>query len=243
MKHLKLFNDSASYDTWKNSEDYVTPNVSYVVEGNFVDYNAYVIEKLIMQVGNKYPDVVTRLAAIANKYAPSAINNFINELFNAPETPEHVKSWDTESYVDDVRIKCNELSDINEYIITFKVCVSIFDPSYDWSNPDWDDPTINEKYFDFSDEKSLILSSEDCDFIKSLGVYDSISNIERPLVSFLDIYNNDYDENGNWVPNQGTLNNISSVIFSMYNENNWGGRNYRLDSDYNYELFEIMSPS
>lgn len=41
MKHLKLFNDTASYETWKNSEDYVLPNVSYTEDGNLY-YNAYV---------------------------------------------------------------------------------------------------------------------------------------------------------------------------------------------------------
>lgn len=229
MKHLKLFNDSASYDTWKNSEDYVTPNVSYVVEGNFVDYKAYVIEKIVMQVGNKYPDVATRLVAIANKYIQSSINNFVNELFNAPETPEHVKSWDTESYVDNVRIECNELGDFNKYIITFNVCVSIFDPSYDWSNPDWDDPTINEKYFDFSDEKSLILSSEDCDFIKSLHV-----GTEELRLSYLHIGNDIYDENG--VPNHGILNNIYDISFSMYYEPSNSYIQYYLNVNNNYEL-------
>lgn len=34
MKHLKLFNDVASYEAWKNSEDYVLPNVSYTEDGN-----------------------------------------------------------------------------------------------------------------------------------------------------------------------------------------------------------------
>lgn len=40
MKHLKLFNDNASYEAWKNSEDYVLPNVSYTEDGNLY-YNAY----------------------------------------------------------------------------------------------------------------------------------------------------------------------------------------------------------
>ena len=243
MKYLKYFKEVSEYTEYKSSSDYVLPNVSYVVEGNFVDYKAYVLEKLIMQVGNKYPDVGTHLATIVNKYTQTAVNNFVNELFNAPETPEHVKSWNTESYVDNIHIECNELSNFNEYIITFNIGVSVYDPSYDWSNPDWDDPTINEKYFDFSDEKSLILSSEDCDFIKSLGVYDSTSNIERPLLFFLNIYNNDYDEDGNWVPNQGTLNNISHITFSMGSNNHWGTKEYFLDSQYNYELFEAGSPA
>ena len=39
MKHLKLFNDAVSYEAWKNSEDYVLPNVSYVEDNNIVYYN------------------------------------------------------------------------------------------------------------------------------------------------------------------------------------------------------------
>ena len=40
MKHLKLFNDAASYNVWKNGEDYVTPSVSYVEENDTIFYEA-----------------------------------------------------------------------------------------------------------------------------------------------------------------------------------------------------------
>ena len=36
MKHLKLFDDAASYEVWKNGEDYVTPSVSYVEENDTI---------------------------------------------------------------------------------------------------------------------------------------------------------------------------------------------------------------
>jgi len=42
MKHLKLFNDTVSYETWKNSEGFVLPNVSYVEETKGVSYEPYV---------------------------------------------------------------------------------------------------------------------------------------------------------------------------------------------------------
>lgn len=42
MKHLKLFNDAVSYEAWKNSEEYVLPNVSYVVETEDVSFEPYV---------------------------------------------------------------------------------------------------------------------------------------------------------------------------------------------------------
>lgn len=41
MKHLKLFNDTASYEVWKRSEDYVLPNVVFSEETGVI-YNPYV---------------------------------------------------------------------------------------------------------------------------------------------------------------------------------------------------------
>ena len=38
MKHLKLFNDTVSYETWKNSEGFVLPNVSYIEETKGIWY-------------------------------------------------------------------------------------------------------------------------------------------------------------------------------------------------------------
>ena len=38
MKHLKLFDNAASYEVWKNGEDYVTPSVSYVEENDTIFY-------------------------------------------------------------------------------------------------------------------------------------------------------------------------------------------------------------
>lgn len=40
MKHLKLFDNAASYNVWKNGEDYVTPSVSYVEENDTIFYEA-----------------------------------------------------------------------------------------------------------------------------------------------------------------------------------------------------------
>ena len=53
MKHLKLFNDVASYEAWKNSEDYVLPNVSYT-EGVGLYYNPV---KNLLTITLNVPDV------------------------------------------------------------------------------------------------------------------------------------------------------------------------------------------
>ena len=38
MKYLKKFNESSEYDAYKNSEDYILPNVSYIVASDTVMY-------------------------------------------------------------------------------------------------------------------------------------------------------------------------------------------------------------
>lgn len=38
MKHLKLFNDTTSYNAWKTGDEFILPNVSYVKEINSVKY-------------------------------------------------------------------------------------------------------------------------------------------------------------------------------------------------------------
>ena len=41
MKHLKLFNEDAEYQAFKETEEYILPNVSYVEGINVVYYNPY----------------------------------------------------------------------------------------------------------------------------------------------------------------------------------------------------------
>lgn len=39
IKYLKYFEQTSAYEAYKNGSDYVTPNVSYVVENNIVNYD------------------------------------------------------------------------------------------------------------------------------------------------------------------------------------------------------------
>ena len=39
MKYLKQFNQASEYEAFKESEEYITPNVSYVVNGGEVKFN------------------------------------------------------------------------------------------------------------------------------------------------------------------------------------------------------------
>lgn len=43
MKHLKLFNLESEYTTYKNSSDFIKPNVSYVTESKRINYSANVL--------------------------------------------------------------------------------------------------------------------------------------------------------------------------------------------------------
>ena len=49
MKYLKLFNDSASYEAWKSSEDSVTPNVVCKRYGGVIYKPADVIKTIFSQ--------------------------------------------------------------------------------------------------------------------------------------------------------------------------------------------------
>mgnify|MGYP003290262559 CR=1 FL=1 len=55
MKYLKYFTNESDYQTFKGSEDYVLPNVSYVVEGDKVKYN---LEDFIIMTSESNPEVM-----------------------------------------------------------------------------------------------------------------------------------------------------------------------------------------
>ena len=46
MKHLKLFSTEAQYTAFKESSDFVLPNVSYAADNNIVYYNPYVEKEI-----------------------------------------------------------------------------------------------------------------------------------------------------------------------------------------------------
>lgn len=48
MKHLKLFQTEAEYTAYKDSEDFVLPNVSYAVDGVKLYYNPLIVEPYTM---------------------------------------------------------------------------------------------------------------------------------------------------------------------------------------------------
>ena len=41
MKYVKLFEQHADYEAYKNGGDYITPNVSYCVDNNEVHYEKF----------------------------------------------------------------------------------------------------------------------------------------------------------------------------------------------------------
>ena len=47
MKHIKLFENIDLFQNWKDSEEYVTPNVTYITEDNSIIYDPYKNENVI----------------------------------------------------------------------------------------------------------------------------------------------------------------------------------------------------
>ena len=86
MKHLKLFNDTASYEAWQNSEGYILPNVSYVIENNSVSYEPAIMNypDIILQEGNTYPEVGARLSQMFNKYMTKYNRTIIQSPYDEP---------------------------------------------------------------------------------------------------------------------------------------------------------------
>lgn len=241
MKYLKYFKKASEYTEYKSSSDYVTPNVSYVVEGDFVDYNAYVIEKIIMQVGNKYPNVAARFKSMVNKYFPAAISNIINDMRNDPESPEYIKDWKVSYeisngrvYIETVYDENTESYNLDHYVLTFDISALFYDPSIDIDNINWEDPSIEEKVLETGDiPVSQLLSSEDIDFIKSISLS---GELEITSPTDIELQHNDYDENGNWVGNQGVFNELEYVRLCW---SNW----HSLSSYNNYELEQEPQPA
>lgn len=233
MKYLKYFQQDSEYTQFKNSSDYILPNVSYVVADDFVNYNAYVIEKIIMQVGNQYPEIVERLRSMVNKYLPSSISNTINDMINDPEAPEYIKGWKTESQLysnAEINVEYDQNTGSDNYVLRFSFDVLFYDPSIDLNNIDWEDPSIEGKIFEVSGvEVSQLLSSEDIDFIKSISV-DGME--EGPLLTHIGLNSNQYDE--------GVFNELDYI--NLYWACSWNCR-YSLSSYNNYELSIEASPN
>lgn len=42
MKYLKLFETTSDFDAFKNSDEWITPNISYIMENDIINYNSYI---------------------------------------------------------------------------------------------------------------------------------------------------------------------------------------------------------
>lgn len=86
MKYLKYFEEVSAYEAYKNGSDFVTPNVSYVVEGNTVSYDPAIMDypDIILQKGNTYPDVGARLSQMFNKYMAKYNRTIIQSPYGEP---------------------------------------------------------------------------------------------------------------------------------------------------------------
>ena len=74
MKHLKLFDDAASYNVWKNGADYVIPSVSYVEENDTIFYEAeeeFTEDELLYYFDGTNTDYIINLTTLEVKKYPS----------------------------------------------------------------------------------------------------------------------------------------------------------------------------
>lgn len=88
MKYLKQFKQTSEYEVFKESEDYVLPNVSYIEEGNKVEYNPFVesVEPLLLKLNNNYPEINSLIDELYHtyfEYEPTEdLINLINSHYN-----------------------------------------------------------------------------------------------------------------------------------------------------------------
>lgn len=74
MKHLKLFKTAQDKETWKNSDNYITPNVIYVNESDVIEFNPTNLSVLSLHTFTAYPEVANKIVTIVNKYCSNYEN-------------------------------------------------------------------------------------------------------------------------------------------------------------------------
>lgn len=136
MKYLKYFQEDSEYTEYKNSSDYVLPNVSYVVstESIFFDPNL-ANEIVILEYGGYYPEVGAKLQEIWNKYGTKLgidkSNHSINVAINPDDERIGAMCYETDrwSYLDseeELFFKSIRIYDLNFNDATFNNdCVQI----------------------------------------------------------------------------------------------------------------------
>lgn len=129
MKYLKYFQEDSEYTEYKNSSNYVLPNVSYVVstESIFFDPNL-ANEIVILEYGGYYPEVGAKLQEIWNKYGTKfgidKSNHSINVAINPDDERIGAECCETDrwSYLDseeELFFKSIRIYDLNFNYATF----------------------------------------------------------------------------------------------------------------------------
>ena len=107
MKYLKYFQEDSEYTEYKNSSDYVLPNVSYVVSSESVFFNPNSANEIvILEYGGYYPEVGAKLQEIWNKYGTKLGIDKSNHTMQIMLDPDngrfYIECYETEpwSYLD-----------------------------------------------------------------------------------------------------------------------------------------------
>lgn len=80
MKYLKYFKDASVYEAYKNSDDYVLPNVSYIEDSNVVMYNPKSINPNVKPNANR---VICTYDASDSQWGVSLFNYYGWDTFSS----------------------------------------------------------------------------------------------------------------------------------------------------------------
>ena len=116
MKHLKLFNDVASYEAWKTSEEYVLPNVSYIEEVKGVAFNPK-LRYLIKAVCNATSDNM-KLFKMSN-------NDSLNALVSLKVDGKNIQFEPVKNTVNKIDVLSENITDVEITYVSEGYCIEI----------------------------------------------------------------------------------------------------------------------
>lgn len=82
MKHLKYFDEISEYDAFKDSSDYVLPNVSWIEATKSINFNGVVLNLIELYPNYSYPEVAQNLYNIFTKYCERLGHSVTNSFSN-----------------------------------------------------------------------------------------------------------------------------------------------------------------
>jgi hypothetical protein len=112
MKYLKYFQQASGYEAYKNGDNYITPNVSYVVANNEVYYHALVARNNVItyKANSKLPETTS---SFTDGLHVNAFNSSIVSHEFADGVGTVTFEGEVTSIGDDAFRECSGLTSIN----------------------------------------------------------------------------------------------------------------------------------